>query len=91
MSDNPETVIRVKVLPRSSANQLEGPNNGIYKVKLTAPPVEGKANKALHQFLAKKLGIAKSNIEIVSGEKAKEKLIKIYGLSGKELNKKFRG
>jgi uncharacterized protein (TIGR00251 family) len=87
MSEKPETIIRVKVLPKSSVNQLEGLINGIYKIKLTAPPVEGKANKGLQQFLAKKLGIAKSNIEIASGEKGREKLIKICGVSVKETHR----
>ena len=42
-----KTIIRVRVLPRTSKNQVVGMDGGIFKVKLTAPPVEGKANKAL--------------------------------------------
>jgi uncharacterized protein (TIGR00251 family) len=74
------TIIRVRVLPRTSKNQIVGMDGGVFKVKLTAPPVEGKANKALVQFLAKKLGLPKRDIEIVSGEHSREKTIRINGL-----------
>jgi uncharacterized protein (TIGR00251 family) len=75
-----KTIIRVRVLPRTSKNQIVGMDGGVFKVKLTAPPVEGKANKALVQFLAKKLGLPKRDIEIVSGEHSREKTIRINGL-----------
>lgn len=75
-----KTIIRVRVLPRTSKNQIVGVDGGVFKVKLTAPPVEGKANKALVQFLAKKLGLPKRDIEIVSGEHSREKSIRVSGL-----------
>ena len=80
-----KSVIRVKVLPRSSVNQISGDEEGVIKVKLTAPPVEGKANKALVQFLAKKLGVARRDVEIVSGECSRVKSIRIYGLSPEDV------
>ena len=80
MSDS-NAVIRVKVLPRSSVNQISGNDEGVIKVKLTAPPVEGKANKALVQFLSKKLGVARRDVVIVSGERSRVKSIRINGLS----------
>ncbi len=79
------TVIRVKVLPRSSMNRVSGIDDGIVKVKLTAPPVEGKANKALVQFIAKKLGKPKRDVEIVSGERSRLKSIKVQGISIEEV------
>ena len=80
-----KSVIRVKVLPRSSINQISGNEEGVIKVKLTAPPVEGKANKALVQFLAKELGVARRDVEIVSGERSRVKSIRIYGLSPEDV------
>ncbi|SPD72803.1 conserved hypothetical protein [uncultured Desulfobacterium sp.] len=74
-----ETIVKVKVLPRSSRNQILGLEAGILKVKLTAPPIEGKANKALIQLLSKTIGIPKSNIEIISGERSSEKILRISG------------
>ena len=68
-----KTRIRVKVIPRSSKNEIVGKENDLYKVKITAPPADGKANKALLQLLAKKLGLPAKNVEIVSGERSRIK------------------
>lgn len=73
--------IRVKVLPRSSRNEIIAKQEDYYKVRLTAPPVEGKANKALLELLAKKLRIPKRSVEIISGKGSKLKSIRILGLS----------
>ena len=81
MEENYKTVIKVKVAPRSSRNYIIGEKKGVYKIKLTAPPVEGRANKALKELLAKKLGLSKGNIEIISGEHSRTKSIRIHGLS----------
>jgi len=78
--------IKVKVLPRSSRNQIIGVEDGIFKIKLTAPPVDGKANKALIEFLAKRLGLAKGSVEIISGERSRQKSVRIHGLSLKEVD-----
>lgn len=80
-----KTNIRVKVLPRSSRNQIIGQENGTFKVKLTAPPVEGKANKALSDLLAKRLGLEKGDVEIVSGKRSRLKSVRIKGLSIEEV------
>lgn len=69
-------LINVKVVPKSSKNALEYYNKGI-KVKLKSPPVDGKANKELVEYLAKVLGIAKNRIQIEHGETSKTKTIRI--------------
>jgi len=73
--------IYVKVIPRSSLNKVEKLSEGDYKVKLTAPPIDGKANDMLIQVLAEYFGIAKSSLKIVGGKTAKVKIIDI-GLGG---------
>ena len=82
---NCETVIQVRVLPRSSMNRVIGGENGVIKVKLAAPPVDGKANKALKEFLAKRLGVSRRNVEIISGERSRLKSIRIHGLSQEDV------
>lgn len=91
MTKAEDAVIRVRVSPRASTNQVTHLEDGSFKIKLTAPAVEGKANKALQQLLAKKIGVAKTNIAIIFGEKGREKVIKIQGLSMDEVNKKLSG
>ena len=81
-----KTDIKVRVVPRSSRNQIIGVEDGIFKIKLTAPPVDGKANKALREFLARRLGLARGSVEIISGERSRQKLVRIHGLSLKEVD-----
>jgi hypothetical protein len=76
-----ETAIKVKVLPRSSRTEIAGRENDLYRVKLTDPPVEGRANKALIALLAEKLGVPKRDIEIVSGKTGRVKTVRIRGMS----------
>lgn len=72
--EKPEGIVfSVRVQPKSSRNQVVGPHAGALKIKLTAPPVDGAANKPCLKFLAKLLGTAKSNIEIASGETGRNK------------------
>lgn len=70
----------VKVLPRSSRNQLAGEEGEALKVKLNAPPVDGEANKALISFLADIFKVPKSYVIIVKGETARHKMVEIKGI-----------
>lgn len=80
-----ETLIKVKVLPRSSRTEIAGRENDVYRVKLTDPPVEGRANNALIALLAEKLGVPKRDIEIVSGKTGRLKTIRIRSLPAGEI------
>lgn len=81
-------IIRLKIIPNSSKNELIIENEGL-KVKITAQPIENKANKALIEFLAKNLKIAKSNIGILKGELNKEKTLLIQGIDDECFKNKF--
>ena len=76
---NSGLIVRLKIIPNSSKNEIIFEND-IIKVKLTAQPIENKANKALIEFLSKKLKIPKSNIIILKGELNKEKTLLIQGI-----------
>lgn len=84
--DQVKTHIKVKLLPRSSRSEIVGIENNILKVKVTSPPVDGEANKALIQLLAKSLGISKGGVEIIAGKSSKLKTIRIHGLSEKDVS-----
>ena len=83
--DHCNTVIEVKVLPRSSMNRIVCEGKGVLKVKLTAPPVEGQANKALKELIAKILGLPKGGIEIISGKRSRLKTVRIQGLPSEDV------
>jgi uncharacterized protein (TIGR00251 family) len=85
------SVIRIKVVPRSSRNQLVQGEDGSWRLKITAPPVEGQANKTVREYLAKCLGIAKGKVEIIAGEKAKQKSVRIQGLDRKTIHRMLEG
>ena len=70
---------KVRVQPGASKNEIVGVQQDALKVRISAPPVQGKANKALVNFLAKELGVKKSEIEIVSGHTSRVKTIKVIG------------
>ena len=67
----------MKVAPRSSKNEITKISEGEYKVRLTAPPVEGKANMMLVKILADYFDVPKSRISIVGGKSARIKIIDI--------------
>ena len=70
--------LRVKVIPKSSKTELAGYlPDGTWKVRVAAAPEKGKANRALCEFIAEKLGVAKSKVQIVSGEKSHLKRIHV--------------
>jgi uncharacterized protein (TIGR00251 family) len=77
-STNEETVIlSVHVVPRAARNEIVSVEGETLKIRVTAPPVKGKANQALVELLAENLGVRKNQIEIVSGHKARRKMVKV--------------
>jgi len=69
--------IYVKVIPRSSQNKIEKLEGGEYRVKLTAPPVDGKANQALIEILAEYFSVSKSAVVIVGGKTTNKKMVDV--------------
>jgi uncharacterized protein (TIGR00251 family) len=81
----------VRVVPRATRNEIAGVHGDALKVRLTAPPVEGRANEALVTFLAHRLGVRKSQVEIVAGATSRRKMIHIIGLSAQEVEERLLG
>ncbi len=79
----------IRVQPRASLNQIVGWREGALAVRLTAPPVEGAANKALVEFFAGALGLRRADVTLISGEKSREKRLRIAGLTAEELAAKI--
>ena len=77
--------LKVRVIPRARRNEVAGWREGALVVRLTAPPVEGAANKLLLRFLARELGVRPPDLTLLSGEKSREKLLRIEGLTQTEL------
>jgi uncharacterized protein (TIGR00251 family) len=75
----------VKVQPRSSKNQVAGEQEGVLKIKLTAPPVDGEANQALIAYLSDCFKVPKKNISLLKGDSSRHKLLEIKGVGPQDI------
>ncbi len=74
----------VVIQPQSSKNKVTGIHNDVLKIRLTAPPVEGIANKSFNRFFAKWLGVSSSKVNIIQGLSSKNKTIEVTNLTEKQ-------
>ena len=80
-----DPVVSVKVLPRSSINQIVGFEGDILKVKVKSAPINGLANRDLIVLLSKCVKVAKEKIEIISGHRSRLKKIRFYDIKKDDL------
>ena len=78
-------IFGVRVVPRASKIEIVGEHDGNLKVRISSPPVDGAANAELISLLAKTFRVAKSAVEIVSGQSSKTKQIRISGVTAEQL------
>ncbi len=84
-------LLRVYVQPKASRTGFSGMHDDMLKLTITAPPVDGKANKAVIGFLAKFFHIPKKEVTIVSGEKSRRKICCLGRLNEEEIRKRLKG
>ena len=77
-------ILRVRVQPRAKKNVLAGQIEQEWKLRVTAPPIEGRANQACIEFFARRLGIPQSRVRLLSGEKSRHKVLELDGVSEEE-------
>lgn len=82
-----ELTLKVRVIPNAHKNMLVGQQDGVLVVRLTAPPVDGKANAALLDFLASQLNLRKQQVQLQSGLKSRHKVVKVQGIGRAELER----
>ncbi len=81
----------LKVVPRAAANEVGQAVGAELKLKVTAPPVDSAANRAVTEFLAERLGCARSALVLVRGEKSRHKAILVRGLTPEEVAERLGG
>jgi len=79
----------VKVQPRARRNAITGTLGDVLKLALTAPPVEGRANQAVIEFLAETLEIPRASVTITSGETSRNKVVRVAGVSKRIVEQKL--
>lgn len=83
-------MIEVRLRPRGHRDELIGVVDGVLQARVTAPPVDGKANAALRKLIAKRVGVSRSRVAIARGEKSRDKLVRVEGLDDAALREAFR-
>lgn len=78
---NGDVFFKVRVMPRAAKDCIVGIHEDALKIRLTAPPLEGKANEACRAFLARTLGVPRARVEIFSGHTSRNKVIKVCGIN----------
>jgi len=84
-----DCLFAVRARPGASRRRAEGERNGALMVETTAPPEKGKANSDIVKILARALDVPKSRVSIVSGEKGRDKRVRVAGIGAEELAKKL--
>jgi len=82
--------LRVRVTPRAKRTELDGERDGALVVRVTAPPVDGRANAAACGVVASALGLAKSRVTIARGAGSRDKVLRIDGMTARELRHALR-
>ena len=80
-----DTQIRVRLRPGARRDELLGFEDGVLQARVAAPPVDGRANKALCKLIAKRAGVAPSRVHVVRGEKSRQKLVAVEGVGKADL------
>ncbi len=81
--------IRVQVTPRAARSELLGWRDGVLRLRVTAPPVEGRANEAVVRLLSAALGVPRSRVAVVSGMSGRQKLVQVEGLGEQEVRRRL--
>jgi uncharacterized protein len=83
--------LAIKLQPRASKNEIGDPLGTDLRVKVTAPPVDAAANEALLRLLADTLGCPRGNVELIRGHTARQKVVKIYGITVADVAQRLVG
>ena len=81
--------MRVRLTPRAARDEVVGWQGDTLRVRVTAPPVDDRANAALERLLANVIGLPKRNVRIVSGTRAREKTVEIDGVGQEDLRSRL--
>ena len=82
-------VLKVRVIPNAKKTEFSGEREGEWILRLNAPPVDGKANKAAVEFIAECLSVPRSAVSLAAGEKSRHKIFEIVGLENSDVARKL--
>ncbi len=80
---------KLRIIPNAKKNEFAGYREGELVLRLNAPPIDGKANKAAVEFVSKFFGVSRSSVLLVRGESSRHKIFEIVGLGRIDLERKL--
>ena len=83
-------IVAVHTQPKAASTEYVGVHGGVLKIRVSAPPIEGEANRALCRYLAEVFSIPQRSVEICSGENSRHKRIKLTGVTPEQVREKFK-
>ena len=84
-----EAILAVRVTPGAKRNAVTAFKEGVWDIKIAAPPVGGRANEELVAFLSKKLDIRRNSLNVIKGQSSRNKLVSVSGMSQKEIARRL--
>ncbi len=88
-SEAEAVVLSLHIQPGARKTEVVGLHGAALKVRLAAPPVDGKANQALIDFLAGRLGVSKQQVELIAGASSRAKRVRIHGMDAESVGKRL--
>lgn len=82
-------MLKIRVIPNAKKNEFAGYRDGELVLRLNAPAIEGKANKAAVEFVSRYLGVSRSSVLLTRGERSRHKIFQIVGLESGDLERKL--
>ena len=89
LAEGDGVILRLHIQPGAKKTEIAGLHGEALKIRLAAPPVDGKANASLIEFLARQLGVAKSSVELISGDTSRAKRVRVGGVSADAVTAKL--
>jgi uncharacterized protein (TIGR00251 family) len=83
----PEAEFTVRLQPRGKRNAIGEERDGVLRVSVAAPPVDGQANAALCKLIAKRARVARGRVTVIKGERSRDKVVRVEGVAPAELRR----
>jgi uncharacterized protein (TIGR00251 family) len=83
----PEARLDVRLRPRGHRDELIGMQGGVLHARVAAPPLDGRANRALCRLIAKRVGVAPSKVRVLHGKKSRDKVVEVEGIDAAGLER----
>ncbi|MEJ7787360.1 MAG: DUF167 domain-containing protein [Solirubrobacteraceae bacterium] len=85
----PDATLTVRLQPWAKRNAIVEERDGVLRVTVAAPPVDGRANAALCKLIAKQAGVARGRVSVIRGERSRDKVVRVEGMEAGELRRRL--